>query len=189
MKRSICAMIVLASALCASEGFSQEESKPLVTFVPTGALSINTMFSDSPSDDIAAEDTGYFYPSLWLGVRAIAGPDLDRWWAPFASLGLEVEPHALWDGRSATYYIPTLRVGAAMVPDADWGLEDWRNPTYVPLHVYGSVGARSRSLTNQAALRLGVGLNMLMMPFGMGFTWELEQDEAPRWGVNLSMGF
>lgn len=171
------------------------KESPVVTVVPTGALSINIMFDGAPSSDIAAERDTYFYPSVWLGARILLGPtpeqDIPPFdWAPFASLGLEVEPHALWDQRQATYFIPTLRLGGAFVPDAAWGLEDLRNPTFQPLHAYVSVGVRSRSLSNRAALRAGVFLNGYMLPLEVGFTVEFEQDApAPRGGVKLSLGF
>lgn len=188
MKRTLSMWACCVVALFAQDALAIE-GEPLVTIVPTASLSINTLFEDAPSQDIAAEDSGYFYPSLWLGARGIFGTRPGTWWAPSVAVGLELEPHSLWDGRRATYYIPTLQVGATMMPEGTWDLEDLRTATFHPLHVYGSLGVRSRSLTNRAALRLGAGLNAAVLPLGLGVIMELEQDASPRLGIKLSMGF
>lgn len=186
--RNLCWMMLGFSLFVPVEAFALE-GEPIVTIVPTGALSINILFEDAPSDDVAAERDGYVYPSLWLGARAVLGPEEGSDFVPFASLGLEVEPHSLWDGRTATYYIPTLRLGTAWIVDGDWRLDDLRNLTFLPFHAFGSVGVRSRSLSNRAALRVGAGVNMLVMPFEIGFVAEFEEAAEPKWGVKLSMGF
>ncbi|MEM1348837.1 MAG: hypothetical protein AAGI01_09795 [Myxococcota bacterium] len=93
--------------------------------------------------------------SFWLGVNLhpSATP-----LSLYGSAGLEIEPTVLSDGRSAVYFMPSVRAGAAVIK---CGQDDigYSNVMFPCASVYAIGGVRPPSLDRSWAARVGVGVS------------------------------
>jgi len=93
--------------------------------------------------------------SFWLGLNLhpSATP-----LSLYGSAGVEIEPTTLSDGRSAVYFMPSVRAGAAAIKcgEDDFG---YANAMFPCLSVYAIGGIRPRSFDRSWAARVGVGVS------------------------------
>jgi len=97
---------------------------------------------------------------MWLGLAL--HPQADTI-SPFMSMGVEIEHHGFDDGGSATYYMPTLRLGAAWQGSCyDTKEINYLTSMFPCATIYGLAGVRPTMPDRSPYMRVGLGVNLFV---------------------------
>lgn len=99
-------------------------------------------------------------PTMWLGLAL--HPQADTI-SPFVSMGVEIEYNSFADGGSATYYMPTMRVGAAWQGSCyDTDEINYFTSMFPCATIYGLAGVRPTMPNRSPYMRVGLGVNLFV---------------------------
>jgi hypothetical protein len=120
---------------------------------------------------------------------------------PYLGLGVEAEWTRIFDGRDATYIMPTAKLGMAWLGcyDEDDTI-DYVEATFACLSVYALGAVRPPSFERDASVRMGVGFNSplitvggaaaeVILPSGLEFYVEVEPDGSTASFIRVQLGF
>ncbi len=136
--------------------------------------------------------------SLYAGANLypVAAP-----MTPFLGLGVEAEWTQIFDGRDATYIMPTAKLGVAWLGCyEDDDVIDFVEGMFPCLTVYGLGAIRPPSFERDASLRLGMGFNSplitlggaaaeIILPSGLELYVEVEPDGSTAYFTRIQLGF
>lgn len=112
--------------------------------------------SDNNTDELLSAS----HPTMWLGLAL--HPQADTL-SPFVSMGVEIEHHGFDDGGSATYYMPTMRLGVAWQGSCyDTKEINYLTSMFPCATIYGLAGVRPTMPDRTPYMRVGLGVNLFV---------------------------
>lgn len=172
---------------------SKTKQKPMY-LVPSFGMTFGWGFH-SRHDDVT------HHLALWGGATLYPWAD---YWSGFISAGVEVEQHEFESGRSATFFMPMLKVGYA------WQATCWKKTAEVSyltatfpcltMHTLFGVRPAPPTPTRSHAIRAGIGFNFfvvtaaliqaeLLVPSTFEYIIELDGDGNALQMFRMGVGF